>query len=126
MKKDVKVKVKQYGFKSEEYLENLSTLFDRKTFTNLAEESLQDFVKASPTLEIAAKWFYEIDYSGHNVTLRFMNDTIKDGVNIAIIMDIGHATYSGQWVPGENYLKEPIKKVYKRINELLTEAHNER
>lgn len=122
MSKSVKVKVQQSGFKSESYLMSMSTVFTSNTFTKIAKESINDFIKASPTPEIAAGWSYNVKDTGTKIVLSFENSTFENGENVAILIDVGHGTSSGNWVPGKNYLREPIKKTYKRINELFVEA----
>lgn len=117
-----KVKVRQTGFKSEEYLQNVSKIFSRDSLRKIAEDSLEDFISASPTVEIATGWSYDINILSNKASVVFNNSTFDNGENIAIIIDVGHGTMSGKWVPGKNYLKEPIRKTYIRLDELLTEA----
>lgn len=121
-KQTIKVKVKHSGISSEKYLNYLKHSFSFDRIQQIAKESLDDFKKASPTLEIANNWSYLIKKDNRNFILSFENSTFKDGENIAIIIDIGHGTSSGKWIAGKNYLKEPIKKTYERINKLLMEA----
>lgn len=120
--KSLKVRVRQKGFKSEEYLQNLSKIFSRDSLRKIAEESLDDFISASPTPEIAIGWSYDVEIRGNTASIVFNNSTFEDGANVAILLDVGHGTMSGKWVPGKNYLKEPIRKTYIRINKLLVEA----
>lgn len=118
----IKIKVKQSGFKSEDYLKKISTIFNENTFIKIAEESLNDFIEASPNMSIASGWSYKIENKYNKINLIFENSFFENGENIAIIIDIGHATSSGKWISGKNYLKEPIRKTYARINKLLKEA----
>lgn len=118
----VKVKIKQKGFKSEAYLKRINNLFTVETFTKIAEESLNDFIHASPSDEIAHGWEYHITNDSKRFVLSFDNNVIKNGINIAILVDVGHYSIHGNWIPGKNYLKEPIKKTYERIDKLLKEA----
>lgn len=117
-----KIKVKHKGMSSEHYLNTMSKIFSKKELEDIAEKSLTDFVIASPNSDIGSGWSYDITQNGNKNIIVFNNSSIKDGTNIAIILDTGYATVTGKWVQGYNYLKEPIKKIYKRINELLSEA----
>lgn len=118
----IKVKVKRKGLNSEKYLNDLQNSFTYDRLNEIAKESLNDFKNSSPNAEIASNWSYNITYIGKRLLLSFENSTIENGENIAVLIDIGHGTVSGKWVPGTNYLKEPIKKTYERINKLLVEA----
>ena len=119
MKKTLQVEVTQSGMKSELYLAKLSSIFTNKTLKKLADESLEDFIKASPNTEIASGWSYDISMRARKMILTFNNQTFRNGDNVAIIVDIGYGTIDGKWVNGTGYLKEPIKKTYYRINKLL-------
>lgn len=119
MKHTLKAKVEQSGMHSELYLLKLSNILTRKNLDKIAKESLEDFIKASPNTEIANGWSYDISFGTTKRSITFNNQTFRNGDNIAIIVDIGYGTVDGKWVNGSGYLKEPIKKVYYRINKLL-------
>lgn len=115
----VKVKVrKKSGFDADKYLYEAQVSYDRKKLDDIAQESLNDFIKASPT-NIASSWSYEIVPLIHGAKIVFSNSVMENGQNVAIVMDLGHATVTGYWVPGQNYLREPINKTYKRIKEMM-------
>ena len=44
------------------------------------------------------------------------NSNIQNGLNIAILVDTGHATPSGRYVSGTHYIDETIKEIYKYID----------
>jgi hypothetical protein len=111
----IKTKINQNGNKTEKYLQKALTIMDLEKLKNIADESLKKFIRSSPTEEIANSWSYEIVSKGNKVSLFFNNSCVKDGVNIAIIIDIGHGTKNGYWVSGQNYLSKPIKETYDRI-----------
>lgn len=121
-KSTVRVKVKHQGYYSETYLKNLRNIFVEDNLKKIAEESLEDFRRASPNIEIASNWSYTLRKSNGNYSITFENSTFENGTNIAVLIDVGHGTLSGKWIPGTNYLKEPIKKTYEKINKLLMEA----
>lgn len=118
----INVKIKHKGFYSEDYLHKLQNSITLEKLKKLAEESLVDFINASPSKEIANNWGYNIKINNKKYVLDFENSFIENGYNIAVIVDVGHGTPSGKWVSGLNYLKEPIKKTYERIDKLLLEA----
>lgn len=111
----IKTKINQNGNKTENFLRKALEFPDIKKLNEIAEKSLKEFIEASPTEEIAKGWSYEIISKRSNVSLFFNNSCVKDGVNIAIVIDTGHGTSSGYWVSGKNYLKKPIADAYDRI-----------
>lgn len=118
----IKAKVKHTGFSSDRYLKNLQKILTYDNLKKIAEESIEDFKLASPTNEISLNWSYAIRNDDRRIVMSFDNTTFENGENIAILIDVGHGTLSGKWVPGTHYLNEPIKKTYERINNLLVEA----
>lgn len=53
----------------------------------------------------ARSWRYTVD--GDSVTV--VNDNVQNGVNVAVLLDSGHATGTGGFVPGQHYIRPAIK-----------------
>lgn len=106
----------------EKYLAMALKTLTKEKLEKIAADCLQYFVMASPTEEVAKNWSYEVVSEKNKLSLFFNNSFVKNGVNIAIIIDIGHGTSTGKWVPGQHYLKEPIQKTYDTIIERTWEA----
>lgn len=70
----------------------------------------------------ANSWHYEIDDANGEVTIRWMNDNIQNGVNIAIILQYGHGTGTGGYVQGIDYVNPAMKDVF---DEMAKEAWEE-
>lgn len=64
----------------------------------------------------ASSWYYRIvrDNNGQ-ISLQFCNSNIKDYVSIAIILQYGHASRSGAWVEGQDYINPAIKPIFDQI-----------
>ena len=67
-------------------------------------------------------WNYTIESSKYGSTIVFHNSNVKDYVNIAIILDTGHATGKGGWVQGRNYISPAIQPI---LDALAEEAWKE-
>lgn len=63
----------------------------------------------------ANSWYYEIVHEKGSVTIRFLNSNIQNGVPIAIILQYGHATGTGGWVQGRDYINPAIQPIFDRI-----------
>ncbi|MCD8158979.1 MAG: HK97 gp10 family phage protein [Clostridiales bacterium] len=65
----------------------------------------------------ADSWYYEIENSKDGATISFNNSNINRGVNIAIILQYGHATGTGGWVEGRDYINPAIQPIFDEIAE---------
>jgi len=63
-------------------------------------------------------WSYKINQQGNGVVaLEFHNSNIKRGqYNIALIIQTGHATKTGSWVQGRDYINEPIRELFEKMS----------
>lgn len=63
----------------------------------------------------ASSWYYEIETTNTNSTIKFCNSNIQNGVPIAVILQYGHGTGTGGWVEGRDYINPAIKPVFDKI-----------
>lgn len=63
----------------------------------------------------AASWNYEIEKGNGKVVLAFTNSNTIEGVNIAIILQYGHATGNGGWVEGIDYINPAIQPLFEQM-----------
>lgn len=63
----------------------------------------------------AASWNYEIEKGNGKVVLAFTNSNTINGVNIAIILQYGHATGNGGWVEGIDYINPAIQPLFEQM-----------
>ena len=99
MKIDPKfVKLNEFGQKGVDALQNATPVRTGKT---------------------ANSWYYEINESNGVTHLIWYNTNVNDGVNIAVIIDTGHASLDGSWTPGQNYIESAIQPVIDEINKFF-------
>ena len=73
----------------------------------------------------AASWDYEITHNGKETTIAFTNSNVRNGVNIAIILQYGHGTRNGGYVAGRDYINPAIQPIFdKMANEAWREVTN--
>lgn len=65
--------------------------------------------------ETASSWYYEIENKNGVARIKFCNSNIQNGVPIAIILQYGHATGTGGWVEGRDYINPAIRPVFDKI-----------
>ena len=63
----------------------------------------------------ANSWGYEIVRKNGAVSIVFNNSNIQNGVPIAIILQYGHATGTGGYVQGRDYINPAIQPIFDRI-----------
>lgn len=65
--------------------------------------------------ETANSWNYEIKHENGSVAITFNNSHFNKGVPIAIILQYGHATGTGGWVEGRDYINPAIQPIFDKI-----------
>lgn len=63
----------------------------------------------------ADSWSYRITRSDGHAEISFDNSNINDGVNIAIILQYGHATNGGGYVRGRDYINPAVQPLFDEI-----------
>lgn len=63
----------------------------------------------------AASWGYKIEQDSDSVRIVWTNVNRKNGVLIAIILQYGHATGTGGYVQGRNYIEPAIEPIFDEI-----------
>jgi len=114
----IKIKVKGTYDKTYKYFHTALTITSIQKLKSIAEKALEKLKDATPKDSnlTANSWGYEIIQNGNKgVSLYFTNNNVKNGVNIAIILDAGHATVDGRWIEGKKYLDKVTKEIYDDI-----------
>lgn len=62
----------------------------------------------------ASSWWYEIVESKDDgyISINQHNDNVVDGINIALILQLGHATKKGPWVEGKDYIGPALEPIF--------------
>ena len=79
-----------------------------------AKKGVEALASATPTDSglTASKWTYEIVNEKGSISINFINTNVNKGVQIAIILQYGHATNNGGWVEGRDYINPAIQPVF--------------
>lgn len=97
-----------------------------KKFIKLNEfgqEGVDRLQAATPvrTGKTANSWYYEINEENGRTSLIWYNTNVNQGVNIAVIIDSGHASLDGSWTQGYNYIDAAIDLVITKIRKYFGE-----
>lgn len=60
----------------------------------------------------AMSWSYEIIQNNSSISVVWNNSNIHKGINIALILQYGHATRNGGWVEGVDYINPALRPIF--------------
>lgn len=97
--------------------------FINAKLNEFGQEGVDRLQAATPvqTGKTANSWYYELTEEDGKNSIVWYNTNINNGVNIAIIIDTGHATVNGSWVQGYNYIDEAIQPIIEKIKKYFRE-----
>lgn len=106
------------------HLESLKETFGVSILNKYGRKGVDLLESVTPiyTGKTAASWYYEIDRenSGNTIILRFCNSNVlPDGSNVAMIIQMGHATQSGTWIEGRDYINPVLQPLFDELCEEL-------
>lgn len=98
-----------------------SVMLDLNRFGEMGVKALKD---ASPVLTglMANSWHYEIVKNDKKTAIIWYNTDIENRLNVAIIVDQGHATKGGGWIKGKNFIAPAMEPVYEELDKYLKEV----
>lgn len=102
------------------FLQRAKTKMSLSTLDKYGREGVAALASATPvdTGLTASSWYYKIEQTSSGVSIGFYNSNIQNGyVNIAIILQYGHATRNGGWVEGIDYINPAIRPIFDKIVE---------
>ena len=67
------------------------------------------------TGKTATGWDYEIEVNSQGISLYWVNNNVNEGVPIAILIQYGHATQSGSYVQGVDYINPALRPLFESM-----------
>lgn len=103
--------------KATKYFENVKEAAKVKILNRYGQAGVDALSSATPVDSglTASSWKYEIVRQNGLVRIDFLNSHVNKGVNIAIILQLGHGTGSGGWVEGRDYINPAMRPIFDRI-----------
>lgn len=110
----IKLTSKKGWGKTEKLLKN--SLGDKwfSVLEKYGSQGVQALSAATPTEsgKTASSWDYKIVKKGGKVSVIWNNSNIKNGVNIAVILQYGHGTGTGGYVQGRDYINPALRPIF--------------
>lgn len=107
--------------KTRRYLSRLSDFKLDAALEAVAKDGVRSLEAATPkdTGHTAGSWYYRIKRQKGLFTIEWCNKHINDGVPIVLLIQHGHGTGTGGYVPGRDFINPTMRPVFDRI---LSEA----
>ena len=117
MPKTISVTQKGNFKKTNRFLHNIIEHHYTNRMRYYGELGVEELRRATPqdSGETAKSWSYEIVEEKGTTSIYWKNDHYNNGVNIAIILQYGHATRNGAWVEGTDYINPALKPIFDRM-----------
>ncbi len=71
------------------------------------------------TGEAASSWTYKIEQNGHIYKLAWLNNAMAGRTPLVLLLQYGHATKSGHFLRGIDFINPALKPVYRYIDDRL-------
>lgn len=99
------------------FLERIKRPFSASILDKYGRMGVEVLSQATPkdTGKTAASWQYRITDEDGIIKISFLNSNIQNGVNIAIILQYGHATQNGGYVQGIDYINPALRPIFDEI-----------
>lgn len=118
----IKVEVSGNSNKTEKMLKKAKSRAYLKKLNRLGQDGVAALASATPknTGRTAAAWSYEVTTNTDSAVVSFQNSNVNKGVNIALILQYGHGTGTGGYVPGRDYINPAMKPLVEKLGKEVT------
>lgn len=119
MSSGIRVRVKGSFKNLEAFLKRNKEQNYIKALHKYGEAGTVALAKATPydSGETASLWSYYIEKIDKGYRIVWTNDNIHDGAVIAILLQYGHATGTGGYVQGTDYINPAMKNIFEELAE---------
>lgn len=109
--------------KATSYLEQLKMLKVNQILDAAGQRGVDALRDASPrdTSELANSWSYTITNTGNTAKLEWHNSDIEGGYSVALLVQYGHGTNHGGYVPPHDYINPAIEPILEEISRQIGE-----
>lgn len=111
--------------KTRKFLEKIYTFTGIGGLNKYGKQGVEALKLATPkdTEETANSWIYKIELNKNSTEIHFLNtNETSEGTPIVILLQYGHATNSGSFVKGVDFINPAIKPIF---NKIVEEVFNE-
>ena len=101
------------------WLEKLKGGIKLSKLDKYGRQGVEALSLASPvdTGKTSESWYYDIKRGKDSVTITWYNSNVVDGANVALMLQYGHATKSGYWISGIDYINPALRPIFIKMAE---------
>lgn len=101
----------------EAFLKKMLTLDIHNLVKPYAEQGVSALQAATPRDSglAAESWYYEIEATRSNVTIRWLNRDIENGFPVVVMLQYGYATGTGGYVQGRDFINPALRPIFDHI-----------
>lgn len=115
------VKIKQKGDleKTRRFFKKVGKGSIYRGLEEFGRQGVEALGKATPkdTGKTASSWSYSINKTKKGLSISWDNSNVNEHAHIAILIQYGHATPSGYFVQGIDYINPALKSIFDKIGE---------
>lgn len=107
------------------FLEKCLEPFNMGILNKYGQRGVEALRAATPieTGRLAHSWYYDIEHTKTGVKIVWSTTDIEGGYNVAILVQYGHGTKSGRYVPGKDFINPAMAPIFEQLkDELLKEV----
>ena len=101
------------------FLEKASRMEALRVLNAYGEKGVRALEAATPVDSgaTASSWSFEVTGTRGNYIISWNNSHVNQGVNIALILQLGHGTGTGGYVQGRDYINPAIRPIFDQMAE---------
>lgn len=114
---DIEIITKGSFDKALAYLEKMRMLKFDDILNSYGQRGVDALRAASPrdSSEMANSWYYTIERNGQTAKIEWHNSDIEGGYNVAILVQYGHGTNHGGYVPPHDFINPAIGPIMEEL-----------
>lgn len=103
--------------KTESFLKRVSGDDIYSSLERYAKEGVDALSASTPsdTGKTASSWDYEIKKDRNGVSIYWTNSNVMDGIPVVILIQYGHATGTGGYVQGIDFINPTLRPIFEKI-----------
>lgn len=107
--------------KTQRYLKRMRRLNVRSMLEQAGKEGVEALRLATPqdSGEAANAWDYKIEGDSERYVLTWTNSVVPGTAPLVLLLQYGHNTKSGYYLPGRDFINPALGPVYDRLNARL-------
>lgn len=101
----------------EKFLERVRKGEQFSVLDQYGRQGVEALARATPVDSglTASSWTYEVKMTKGRPSITWKNTHVVSGVPVAILLQYGHATGTGGWVQGRDYINPAIQPIFDQI-----------